>query len=155
MSAAKTKMLQVSAIEAGTVIDHIDSDHTFAVASILKLHEMSENVLIAVNLDTSHGRGKKGLIKVGNRFLTQEEVNRIAAISPRATVNIIEGYKVVKKFQVRIPDVIEGTFRCFNPNCVSNHESVANRFYLVGRDPLRVRCHYCERQMASRDLQSV
>ena len=155
MSKPQTKMLQVSAIEAGTVIDHIDSKRTFEVAAILKLQDVEEDVLIGINLDSAHGSGKKGIIKVAKRFLTQEEVNRIAVVAPDATLNIIEGYNVVEKFKVMIPDVIEGTFRCFNPKCISNDQKIPNRFYVVEREPLRIRCHYCERQMERKDITSL
>jgi len=156
MSAAQatTRTLQVSAIEAGTVIDHIDSKQTFEVASMLKLGQVDATVLIGMNLDTSHGE-KKGVIKVGDRVLTQEEVNKIAVIAPDATLNIIEGYEVVKKLKVEIPDVIEGTFRCFNPQCITNDQKVPNRFYVVKRDPMRIRCHYCERQMGRKDIKPL
>ena len=153
MSGPKSRTLQVSAIEAGTVIDHIDSRRTFEVATILKLRDVEENVLIGVNLDSRHGEGKKGIIKVGGRRLTQEEVNKIGLIAPRATLNIIEHYEVVEKFQVQIPDVIEGILKCFNPNCISNHQTIPNRFSVVRREPLQVRCHYCERQMGRKDIQ--
>ena len=155
MSKPQTKMLQVSAIEAGTVIDHIDSKRTFEVAAILKLQDVEEGVLIGTDLDSAHGSGNKGIIKVSKRFLTQEEVNRIAVVAPDATLNIIEGYNVVEKFKVRIPDVIEGTFRCFNPKCISNDQKIPNRFYVVEREPLRIRCHYCERQMERKDSTSL
>lgn len=155
MTEPKTRMLQVSAIEAGTVIDHIDSRRTFEVAGILNLQGVEENVLIGINLESAHGGGRKGIIKIAKRFLTQEEVNRIAAVAPDATLNIIENYDVVEKFKVRIPDVIEGTFRCFNPNCISNDQKIPNRFYMVEREPLTIRCHYCERQMGQKDIKPL
>jgi len=150
MSKPTTRMLKVSAIQDGTVIDHIDSRRTFEVAGLLNLSRVDETVLIGINLE-SRG-GNKGIIKVGGRRLTQEEVNKIALIAPDATLNIIGDYEVVDKQQVVLPDVIEGTIRCFNPQCVSNHQVVTNRFYVVARDPLRFRCHYCERQMGVPDV---
>lgn len=150
MSDRQIKMLQVSAIQDGTVIDHIDSKRTFQVAGILRLPNIDETVLIGMNLDSRHG--KKGLIKIGNRHLTQEEVNKIALIAPDATLNIIEDYRVVEKRDVRLPDTIEGTLKCFNPNCITNDQAITNRFDVVSRDPIRIRCHYCERQMGLGDV---
>ena len=153
MTDQKARTMQVSAIVAGTVIDHINTKRVFDVAAILKLQDVEENVLIGINLDSRHGPGKKGIIKVGGRRLTQEEVSKIALIAPDATLNIIENYEVVKKLDVQVPDVIEGAIKCFNPNCVSNHQNIVNRFYVVKRDPLRIRCHYCERHMGLNDIQ--
>ncbi len=150
MTKAQIRVRQVSAIKDGTVIDHIDSKRTFEVAAILKLDQMEETVLIGVNLDSS--RGKKGIIKVGGRRLTQEEVNKIALIAPDATLNIIENYRVVDKRPVELPDRILGTLKCFNPKCVTNDQALTNIFYVVSRDPVRIRCHYCERQMGIEDI---
>ena len=109
-----------------------------------------EAVLIGMNLDSQHGR--KGMIKIGGRHLTQEEVNKIALIAPDATLNIIEDYRVVEKRDVHLPDTIEGTLKCFNPNCITNDQAITNRFDVVNRDPIRIRCHYCERQMGLGDV---
>lgn len=149
--------LEVSGIRAGTVIDHISSEYTFHVARILQIEEVQDTVLVASNLVSSR-LGKKGLIKVENKTLTQEMVNKIALISPRATLNIIEDYKVVQKIKVEIPDQIDGILRCFNPNCVTNAVSpvpssrTRTLFDTESRHPLRLRCHHCERVMTRADI---
>jgi aspartate carbamoyltransferase regulatory subunit len=145
------KELQVSAIQSGTVIDHIESARTFQVAQILKVEREEGIVLVGTNLG-SKALGKKGIIKISGKNLTQQEVNKIALIAPDATVNIIEDYEVVKKFKVRIPDVIEGIMKCFNPNCVTNHQSLPTRFHVAQRSPLKLRCHHCERTLGLKDV---
>ena len=77
--------------------------------------------------------------------LTKQEVDRIALVAPEADINIIKGYAVTKKFSVEIPDIIEGIIKCANPNCITNKEKVRTKFHVLGRAPLKVRCHYCER----------
>ena len=148
------KALQVSAIDSGTVIDHIESSQTLNVAEILKVPQEKGVVLVGTNLD-SKALGKKGIIKVSGRDLTQQDVNKIALIAPDATVNIIKDYEVVKKFSVRIPDVIEGIVKCFNPNCVTNHQGLPTKFHVVERKPLKLRCHHCERTLGSKDVQLI
>jgi len=152
---SRSKQLEVSAICSGTVIDHIATEHTFHVARILDLEEEPDTVLVAVNLDS--GRlGKKGLIKVENKTLTQEMVNKIALISPQATLNIIEDYVLVRKIRVEIPDKVEGILQCFNPNCITNVPPPSARpktlFYAQSKQPLRLRCHHCERVMSAADM---
>jgi len=146
--------LAVSAIENGTVIDHIDSASVFKVVSILRLEERNDMVLVGVNLP-SEKYGRKGLLKVSGRRLTQEEVNKIALIAPNASVNIIRDYHVVQKFPVKISDEICGIVKCFNPNCVTNHQSVPTRFHVETRNPIQLRCHYCERCMGSKDIELI
>ncbi len=148
------KKLEVSAIEEGTVIDQIASKSTFKVANMLNIQNIDQVVLIGVNL-SSKKLGKKGIIKIGGKSLTQEEVNKIALIAPDATVNIIKDSEVVRKFKVAIPDAIEGFLRCFNPNCVSNHQNIRSRFHVISKNPIKIRCHYCERLMGSDDIELV
>ncbi len=148
------KKLEVSAIEEGTVIDQIASKSTFKVANMLNIQDIDQVVLVGVNL-TSKKLGKKGIIKIGGKSLTQEEVNKIALIAPDATVNIIKDSEVVRKFKVAIPDDIEGFLRCFNPNCVSNHQNIRSRFHVISKNPIKIRCHYCERLMGSDDIELV
>ncbi|MCK4639177.1 MAG: aspartate carbamoyltransferase regulatory subunit, partial [Bacteroidales bacterium] len=57
------KELKVSAIENGTVIDHIPTKSVFQVIRILNLDNIENQVLFSTNLD-SKKYGKKGLIKV-------------------------------------------------------------------------------------------
>ena len=148
------KKLEVSAIEEGTVIDQITSRSTFKVANILNIQDIDQVVLIVFNL-TSKKLGRKGIIKIGGKLLTQEEVNKISLIAPDATVNIIKDSEVVEKFQVDIPDSIEEFMKCFNPNCVSNHQRIISRFNVINKSPIRIRCHYCERHMGVDDIELV
>jgi aspartate carbamoyltransferase regulatory subunit len=148
------KLLEVAAIEEGTVIDQIANKNTFKVANILSIQNIDQVVLIGFNL-SSDKLGKKGIIKIGGKLLTQEEVNKISLVAPDATVNIIKGSEVVRKFKVDIPDSIEEFMRCFNPNCVSNHQNIQSRFHVINKSPIRIRCHYCERHMGVDDIELV
>ena len=138
------KTLEIPAIKEGTVIDHISTSNTFKVAELLSLKSSEGVVTVGVNFG-SRRLGKKGVIKISSRFLTKSEVDRIALVAPEADINIIRGYNVTEKFSVDIPDVIEGIIKCANPNCITNREKIATKFHVLGRSPLKVRCHYCER----------
>jgi aspartate carbamoyltransferase regulatory subunit len=148
------KKLEVSAIEEGTVIDQIASKSTFKVANILDIQNIDQVVLVGVNL-SSKKLDKKGIIKIGGKQLTQEEVNKIALIAPDATLNIIKDSEVERKFQVAIPDTLEGIVKCFNPNCVSNHQMIQSKFHVMNKNPIKIRCHYCERHMGGDDIELV
>ena len=143
--------LKISAIEEGTVIDHIPTDAIFKVADILDLENHNGVVSIATNLQSKRV-GKKGIIKVGGKSLTQDEVNKIAIVAPDATVNLIKNYNVREKIKVKTPDVIDGVVKCSNPMCITNNEQVLTKFYVVKKDPLKIKCHYCERSMGKEDI---
>ncbi|QZT36957.1 aspartate carbamoyltransferase regulatory subunit [Halosquirtibacter xylanolyticus] len=138
------KILNVSAIKDGTVIDHISPDVLFKVISILKLDLCRDMVTIGNNLESKQV-GKKGIIKIENRFFEDHEVDRIALIAPQAKLNIIKDYKVVDKRSVSIPTEIDAIAKCFNPKCITNFEDVTTHFAVVSKKPLALKCRYCEK----------
>ena len=62
----------VAAIENGTVIDHIPTEKTYAVANILDLRSLDTEVTIGYNY-LSKKIGRKGIIKIEDKFFTDEE----------------------------------------------------------------------------------
>jgi aspartate carbamoyltransferase regulatory subunit len=140
---SEARTIRVSALERGTVIDHLRQGTGLKVLAVLGLQEKGA-VAIGLNLE-SKKLGMKDLIKIENRELSQEEVNKIAILSPEATLSIIRDYKVVAKFEPELSDTLTGLIRCSNPSCIGNHELIRSAFRVVNRRPLRVRCVYCER----------
>ena len=63
------RKLLVAAIENGTVIDHIPAEKTYQVVALLELDKLDSVVTIGQNY-SSEKVGKKGLIKVSNKFFT-------------------------------------------------------------------------------------
>ena len=138
------KEMVVSAIENGTVIDHIPTENVYQVIRILGLERYKDEVLIG-NYLTSGKLGRKGIVKIKNKHFTKEEISKISLVAPSATIITIEGYKVVDKFRTEIPDHIENFVRCANPKCITNAEVVPTRFDVVDKENLKLRCHYCEK----------
>lgn len=146
------KELKVSAIENGTVIDHIPAQSLFQVIKILNLDKSNDQILFGTNLD-SQKFGKKGIIKVSNKYFKSDEINKIALVAPTATLIVIKDYKVSEKKQVEIPDQIQKIVKCFNPNCITNSESVPTRFDVVkNEEVLKLRCHYCEKTTSKENM---
>ena len=145
------KKLNVSAIQNGTVIDHIESEATFKVADILEIEDEENKVLVGMNLE-SQELGRKGIIKIENRRLTSDEVNKIAVVAPRATLNIVSNFAVVEKSKVELPERIERVVKCFNPRCITNQQDIETSFEVIGGSPPALRCAFCERTMRGRDI---
>jgi aspartate carbamoyltransferase regulatory subunit len=138
------KELRVSKIKDGTVIDHISGGYALDVVKILGITGREKRVMtIAINVPSKRLR-VKDIVKIEGRALNAQEVNRIALVAPHASINIIRGYTVVEKLEVKLPRVIEGIVKCVNPACISNsNEPVAARFYVQSEEPLWLKCHYC------------
>ena len=143
---------KIPAIRDGSVIDHIPSRDTFRIMRILNPQEFIHPISVTLNLD-SEKIGKKGVIKIDNRFLTEKEVNKIAILAPNATVSIIRDYRIVEKIEVKIPEELAGIVNCSNPTCVTNREEVISNFKVVRKDPLEVKCLYCERVYGKDELE--
>jgi len=140
------KELKIQPIKDGTVIDHITAGQAVKVLHILRIPESSSSV-VSVAMNVKSRIGKKDIVKVENRELDRNEVDKIALIAPKATINIIRDYDVVKKHRVQLPDEIVGIVQCSNPTCISNsREPVKSRFHVVDKDPPRIKCYYCERE---------
>ena len=139
------RQLIVNAIENGTVLDHIPSENLFKVVEILNLAESSNQITIGSNLE-SKSFGRKGIIKVADRYFEDNELNRIALVAPQATINIIKDYKVIEKHKISIPEEVFGIGKCANPMCVTNHQKIATRFKtIVESDRINLLCHFCEK----------
>ena len=143
---SEKKELEVSAIKNGTVIDHIPANVTFKIVQILDLYNHPGAITIGTNLD-SISLGKKGIIKIADRFLTDEEIGRLSVVSPDVTLNIIRDYQIVEKKYVKYPKQIIGVVKCSNPKCITNHQPVPTKMEVFDMNQRSLRCVYCERVM--------
>lgn len=144
------KELAVAALRNGTVIDHIPASAVFKAVKILGIEKLKDAVTIGFNLD-SKKLGRKGIIKVADVEFDEAALNRIALIAPNAVVNIIRDFNVVEKRPVQLPDTIVGIVKCANPKCITNNEPMATRFTVVSRNPVEIRCHYCNHTVSGKD----
>lgn len=144
------KILEVAAIEDGTVLDHLPSEKVIKLVEILAL-EKENRVTLGMNLE-SKKMGRKGIIKIEGRDLTEEEMNKIAILAPEVTVNSIKSYAVIKKKKVMLQEIEPDTLRCNNPNCITNAEAIATKFHILEKKHLKVRCYFCERSIEKEEM---
>ena len=146
------KELKVSALENGTVLDHMPAEIVHKALDILNLKGIDNQITIGINLN-SKLYGKKGIIKIADRFFEDEELNKLALIAPNATVNVIRNFKVVEKKKLVMPEKIEGIARCMNPKCITNHQPVRTRFTVMDENgEISLLCHYCEKRSDIKSL---
>ena len=102
----KRKDLLVAALESGTVIDHIPTDKVFTIVQLLQLDKCQDQVTIGNNLE-SQKFGKKGIIKIANRFFSDAEISQLAVVCPNIRLCLIKDYEVVEKKQIVLPDELD------------------------------------------------
>ena len=148
------KELKIRAIENGTVIDRITANKALHILKILELPDSeTQNITIAMNV-SSNEIGRKDIVKIENRELDHEELNQIALIAPKATINIIRNYEPIKKDNIILPDKITSMIKCTNPKCITNYENepITPGFNVINKYPPVVRCHYCEKLIKTEDI---
>ena len=147
--------LKIKAIENGTVIDHITANKALHILKILGLpDEDIINVTVAMNVSSGE-TGRKDIVKIENREIDHEELNQIALIAPKATINIIRNYEVIKKDKIILPQVIKSIIKCTNDKCITNYENepINSKFNVIESQPPVLRCHYCEKLIKNEDIE--
>ncbi len=138
--------LLVRRIKEGTVIDHIDEGKGLQVLNALRI-DGKDGSLITIALNVPSGKfKKKDIIKVENKFLKDDDTNKLAVIVPKATINIIKNYKLVEKRRVALPNEIDRIFRCSNPDCITNStEHIESVMDVIDKEGRVLKCSYCAR----------
>ena len=147
---SKGKELLIGAIKDGIVIDHIPSKKVFLIVEILKLKNYSQRITVATNMPSS-SLVKKGIIKIEDKILQENELNNISLIAPDATINIIEDYEVVEKTKLERLDEVEEIVKCDNPKCISNHENIKTKFVRL-KEENKYKCFYCEKIISEDEI---
>lgn len=146
MSETTNDKLLVEAIANGTVIDHIAPGQAMNILRLFNFLDNHNHVTVGFNLRSSD-MGEKDIIKISGVTFSPSETEQLAILSPEATVNSIKDYKVVDKYNLRLPSEIKGCFSCPNSNCITHVEKGAIPRFKISQEDGKVmmRCHYCEK----------
>lgn len=150
----KRQELMVAAIKNGTVIDHIPSNKLFQVVRLLHLEDIQSQVMIGYNLPSAK-MGNKSIIKIAEKFFTDEELNILSVVAPNVTLCIIRDYEVVEKRCVTLPTEIIGIVKCANPKCITNNEPMNTHFHLINASQGIIQCKYCEKEQKLDNIKLV
>jgi len=136
----------VSAIQNGTVIDHIPAGQAWKIVKLLELLNNKLRVTLGLNL-TSKRLGLKDIIKVEGHTIENEGAHQVAIFAPGSTINLIKNYEIKKKITATLPNDVEGILICPNKHCITQTESVKSHF-LINRvkEKVMLVCHYCQRE---------
>ncbi|MFH1520101.1 MAG: aspartate carbamoyltransferase regulatory subunit [Candidatus Micrarchaeota archaeon] len=140
--------MQVDQIEMGTVVDHIMAGKAGKVMKLLDIGEKyPHRVAIVLNVPSKRMK-TKDIVKIEGKIVSQEMANLIALVSPGATVNIVKGGKVEKKYNVVMPKEVKDYGKCPNPNCITGESG--QKYFKIDKDGYR--CHFCERLFKAEEL---
>lgn len=136
-------MLNISGVQEGFVLDHIQAGMSMQIYHDLKLESLDCCVAIIKNA-RSNKMGKKDIIKV-ECPIDQLDLDILGFIDHNITVNIIQDDKIVEKRVLSLPKEIKNVIRCKNPRCITSIEQGLDQiFVLTDPDKQVYRCKYCE-----------
>ena len=146
--------MMVAAIENGTVLDHIPSERLFDVVSMLHLEKMGNAITIGFNFKSAV-MGTKSIIKIADKYFTDEELNQLSAVAPNITLCVIKDYEIIEKRMVVMPEELVGIVQCPKPKCSTNNEPMKTRFRSVAQGHNILRCSYCNKDVELKDVRIV
>ncbi|MCK9224539.1 MAG: aspartate carbamoyltransferase regulatory subunit [Candidatus Muirbacterium halophilum] len=137
---------KVYRIEEGIVIDHIPCKMALNVLKVLGLEGIEHNSTITMGINLPSSKlGYKDVIKIENKNLSDDDLNKIAIVAPHASINIIKDGNIAYKHNAKLPEILINTVKCPNPICVTRLEEVKSKFYNI-KNGKKLKCHFCERE---------
>lgn len=150
--------LLVRKISHGYVIDHLPEGTGHIGVKIFGLENDGVSYALLRGVE-SRSLGKKDVLKIyGDRELSAEDAEKLALLSPteyQITLNRVEDGEVKEKRKLPLPEKISDILRCLNGNCITNYRGslpevesymqIKTRFSTISKNPIRIRCDYCER----------
>ena len=135
-------MLNISGLNQGVVIDHIQAGGAMKIYEYLNMEKLDCQVAIIKNAK-SNKMGRKDIIKIEGPI--QIDLNVLGILDHNITINIIENDKIVRKHTLELPDDVTNIIRCKNPRCITSIEQeLPHKFKLTDRKNRIYRCIYCE-----------
>ena len=136
-------MLNISGIQEGFVLDHINAGMSMKIYHDLHLDELDCTVAIIMNV-TSSKMGKKDILKV-ECPIDALDLDILGYIDHNITVNVIKGDKIVEKKSLTLPREIHNVIKCKNPRCITSIEQELEQIFVLTDEENEVyRCKYCE-----------
>ena len=135
-------MLNISGINNGVVLDHIQAGKSMDIYHYLNLQELDCQIAIIKNAK-SNKMGRKDIIKIDSEM--NVDLNILGFIDPQITVNIIRDGQIAEKLHLTLPIELKDVLVCKNPRCITSIEQeLPHVFKLVDREKDEYRCMYCE-----------
>ena len=142
-------MLNISGIQEGFVLDHIQPGMSLRLYHDLKLDQLDCSVAIIKNAKSSK-MGKKDILKV-ECPIEALDLDILGFIDHNITVNVIQDNKIVAKKELQLPKQVKNVIRCKNPRCITSIEQELDKIFIL-TDPEKevYRCKYCEEKYTNK-----
>ena len=142
-------MLNISGIQEGFVLDHIQAGTSLRIYHDLHLDQLDCQVAIIINAK-SNKMGKKDIIKV-ECPVEALDLEILGYIDHNITVNVIKGERIVEKKKLTLPREIRNVIHCKNPRCITSIEQELDHVFILTDEEREIYlCKYCEEKYHDR-----
>lgn len=139
-------MLNISGLQEGVVLDHIQAGKSLDIYYHLGLDRLTDCQVAIIKNARSNKMGRKDIIKVEGP-IDNIDLDVLGYIDHNITVNVIRDNKITEKKALKLPKKITNVIRCKNPRCItSSEEGIDQIFTLCDEKTHRYRCIYCEQE---------
>ena len=139
-------MLNISGLQEGVVLDHIQAGKSLDIYYHLGLDRLTDCQVAIIKNARSNKMGRKDIIKVEGP-IDNIDLDVLGYIDHNITVNVIRDNKITEKKALKLPKKITNVIRCKNPRCITSVEQeLPQEFVLTEREKRVYRCRYCETQ---------
>ena len=140
-------MLNISGLQEGVVLDHIQAGKSLDIYYHLGLDRLTDCQVAIIKNARSNKMGRKDIIKVEGP-IDNIDLDVLGYIDHNITVNVIRDNKITEKKALKLPKKITNVIRCKNPRCITSVEQeLPHVFRLTNRDTHEYRCLYCEQEL--------
>lgn len=142
-------MLNISGLNQGVVIDHIQAGLAMKIYSYLNLDKSDCCIAVIKNAKSSK-MGKKDIIKIEGPI--DVDLDILGVLDHKITINVIEDGKIIQKLNPSLPEQVSNVIKCINPRCITSIEQgLTHRFKLTNKEEGIYRCVYCEQKFNKAD----
>ena len=138
-------MLNISGINNGVVLDHIQAGKSMDIYHYLNLQELDCQVAIIKNAKSSK-MGRKDIIKIEGD-VSGLNFDILGYLDPQISITVIENGTVSKKIRPEQPKRLVNVIKCKNPRCITFLEEGCDHIFALTPSG-RYRCIYCEQEFS-------
>ena len=145
-------MLNISGLQEGVVLDHIQAGKSLDIYYHLGLDRLTDCQVAIIRNARSNKMGRKDIIKVEGP-IDNIDLDVLGYIDHNITVNVIKNGDIVEKKELKLPKQIKNVIHCKNPRCITSIEQELPQIFVLA-DPNKevYRCKYCEEKFDKQNL---
>lgn len=137
----------------GTIFDHLGYWQAPRLVDLLSLPALDTPAALLLG-QRSGQFGRKDMLLVEDWVPDEVTELKVKLVIPQVTINLVEDFKVVRKYQPVLPAELKNIVLCPNLRCISHAEQMPIRIK-TGMGRMLFECFYCEHRFSQQEVRFV